>query len=400
MLSGFLLVAAYGCRQDVDPSTSLATEPDVGAAVSAPLKFRQISASNGGLSTCGVTTDDLGYCWGANNFGNLGDGTFQTRLIPAAVVGGLRFKEVREGVTHTCGLTTDGRAYCWGENNNGQLGNGTDGAPSLTPVAVAGGRRFTQIRVGFRHSCALTAAGVAFCWGDNGVGQLGTGTTTGPEDCAGLSCSTRPVRVPGSFVWTEIRPGGEHTCGLTNTQRAYCWGNNGFGQVGDGSIDNRSKPVAVAGNHLFKQVSAGGVHTCAVATDDRAFCWGRNRDGRVGGGSTTPRRRKPVAVTGGLKFSGVTAGTEHTCGVTTGNVAYCWGLNIYSQLGDGTQVNRSVPTRVAGGLRWDVVLAGWRHSCGIVVSTGAAYCWGENGAGQLGNGTTVNHPTPIAVVGP
>lgn len=394
LLAGFAFMVA-GCGEETQSPTSPAAEPEL-AVASAPLTFAQISAGN--LHVCGVTTTGKGYCWGANG-GNLGDGTGTDRHVPVAILGGLVFKEVRAGTTHSCGLTTAGKAYCWGRNDLGQLGTGNYPFGSSTPVAVAGGRIFTEIKVGFRHSCALTSGGVAFCWGENVHAQLGLGTTTGPEDCSGVSCSSRPVRVTGDLTFRSIRPGGEHTCGLTSTGKAYCWGENIYGQIGDGTIDVRLKPTAVSGGHVFRVLSAGGMHTCAVTTSDAAYCWGRNKDGRIGDGGISPRRRVPYAVTGGLKFSGVSAGTEHTCGVTTASVAYCWGSNVYAQLGDGTRTNRASPRKVAGGLFWKSVLAGWRVSCGIIGS-GRAYCWGENDFGAVGDGTTIPRLTPVAVAGP
>ncbi len=392
LLAGFGFIVA-GCGEEAQSPTGPAAEPELAASSTAPLTFAQISA--GSAHACGVTTAGKGYCWGRNSgSGNLGDGTGNDSPVPAAIVGGLVFKEVRAGISHSCGLTSDGHAYCWGQNDLGALGNGNR-TGSTTPVAVAGGHIFTEIKVGYRHSCALNSAGVAFCWGENVHAQLGLGTVAGPEDCSGVACSTRPVRVTGGLTFRLVRPGGEHTCGLTTAGKAYCWGNNIFGQIGDGTIDLRLRPTAVSGGHVFRVLSAGGMHTCAVTTTHAAYCWGLNKDGRIGDGGTSPRRRVPYAVTGGLKFSGVNAGVEHTCGVTTASVAYCWGSNVYAQLGDGTRTNRASPRKVAGGLFWKSVVAGWQLSCGIVGS-GRAYCWGE----QAGDGTTTPRLTPVPVAGP
>jgi alpha-tubulin suppressor-like RCC1 family protein len=386
-----LLIAAFGCGENAEPPS--APDSPALAATSSPPSFAQISAGNG--HSCGVTKEAVAYCWGGNGLGNLGDGTFTTRLAPAAVAGGLRFLEVRAGTSHTCGLTAGGQAYCWGDNSLGQLGDGTAPIGHQTPVEVAGGRRFTQIRVGFRHTCALTSSGAAFCWGENAHGQLGTGTSAGPEDSFGVACSIRPVRVAGGHVFRQIRPGGEHTCGLDEENRYFCWGNNLFGQLGDGTLTTRLKPVLVSGGLLFAQVSAGGMHTCGVTSQNHAWCWGRNATGQLGDGSTT-RRRQPTEVAGGLRFSGVSAGVEHSCGVTTTKRAYCWGSNAFAQLGDGTTTERHVPKAVAGGLLWDVVLAGWQPTCGLN-PVGTAFCWG---AGGVGDGTNMQRATPTAVAAP
>lgn len=384
-----LLVAALGCGEDAE-SPGASTGPDLAVVGAAP-PFSQISAGN--VHSCGVATDGLAYCWGLNSFGELGDGTAATRDAPVAVVGGHHFVQVRAGVSHTCGLTTDGLAYCWGQNDLGQLGDGKAPTGQGTPAAVAGGRRFTEILVGFRHTCAVTSAGVAFCWGENAHGQLGTGSNTGPQVCLGLACAIRPVRVAGEHVFRRIRPGGEHTCGLDVNHRYFCWGNNVFGQLGDGTRTTRLRPVPVVGGLTFVQVSAGGMHTCGVTSAHLAYCWGRNETGELGDGSAT-RRLRPIKVAGGLQFGGVSAGVGHSCGVTTGKRAYCWGSNQFAQLGDGTTTDRHVPTAVKGGLFWDAVIAGWQPTCGLV-SAGKAYCWGQNGVGD-GTGLQRATPTPVA----
>ena len=387
-----LLVVALGCRDNPESPTAPA-EPGLAIASLEAPTFNQISAGN--MHSCGVATAGLAYCWGVNSFGELGDGTGATRNAPAPVAGGLHFVQVRAGTTHSCGLTTEGKAYCWGQNDLGQLGDGTTPTGHPAPVAVAGDRRFIQILVGFRHTCALTSSGVAFCWGENAHGQLGVGDSTGPQICGGVPCSIRPVRVADGHVFRQVRPGGEHTCGLDDQHRYFCWGNNVFGQIGDGTRTTRVKPVAVAGGLQFVQVSAGGMHTCGVTSAHLAYCWGRNATGQLGDGSTT-RRVRPTKVGGGLAFGGVSAGTEHSCGVTTTKRAYCWGSNQFSQLGDGTSTDRHLPTEVKGGLFWDSILAGWQPTCGLVPS-GKAYCWGGSG---VGDGTGQQRSTPTAVAAP
>ena len=178
-----------------------------------------------------------------------------------AVVGGLQFVQVHAGVTQLlCGLTTAGLAYCWGDNLYGQLGDGDLHHAGTTlrsrSPGLASSRRSG---VGFRHSCGLTGAGVAFCWGENAHGELGIGTNTGPQDRNGVPCAVRPVRVAGGHVLRQIVPGGEHTCGLDSDHRYFCWGNNPFGGLGDGTRTTRLTPVRVSGGLLFSQVRRGCV---------------------------------------------------------------------------------------------------------------------------------------------
>jgi alpha-tubulin suppressor-like RCC1 family protein len=203
------------------------------------LQWRQLSG--GGGQTCGVTTDDRAYCWGGNGNGELGDGTHVDRLQPTAVAGGLRFRQIEAGYNHTCGVTTADRAFCWGYGGAGNLGDGTTPLSRPTPSAVAGERRFNHVNAGLSHTCGVTLAGRGFCWGGNGSGQLGDGTTTQ---------RSTPRALGTALDLAQVSTGGFHSCGVTTSHRAYCWGNNIRGQIGDGTNDpsgnGRLLPVPVA----------------------------------------------------------------------------------------------------------------------------------------------------------
>jgi alpha-tubulin suppressor-like RCC1 family protein len=308
------------------------------------------------------------------------------------VAGGLSFRQVSAGLEHACGITTDDRAYCWGNNNKGQLGTGTTNR-SGTPVPVAGGLRFRQITTGFQHTCAIKPNNVAFCWGENSGGQLGDGTTTR---------HLTPTRVAGGHLFTLIDAGNYHTCALDTGAHVWCWGPNFDGQVGDGTTTDRLRPVLIRGDRTWQHVGAGATHTCAVTTTKAAYCWGANRFGQVGNGEAGFGRRqlRPFAVLGGISFSTVASGGQHTCGLGTNSRAYCWGHNAFGEVGDGTSGNiRKAPVAVVGGKFFSMVTTGATHSCGVALG-GRAFCWGENNAGQLGNGTNDNSSRPVAVVDP
>lgn len=395
ILAVALLLGLVGCQEDAESPTAPGSDAALvtGAATAGVLWFRQITA--GSFHTCGVTTDDRAYCWGQNSSGELGDGTGTSSSTPVVVAGGLRFVQVSAGSYYTCGLTTDDRAYCWGENISGKLGDGT-AINRLSPAAVRGGHRFRQVDAGGSHSCGVTTANEALCWGYNRYGQLGDGST--------FHRRQRPVLVAGGHHFIRVTAGLIHTCGLTLAHRAYCWGNGDDGRIGDGKTFQRRTPTRVVGAGAFnvRQLVAGGSHSCSVTTDDMAFCWGNNTFGQIGDGSTT-NRVASTAVTGGIGFSGVSPGEDHTCGVTPGSLAYCWGRGYYGQLGNGLNgddANRLTPTAVTGDLYFNTVSSGRTHTCGVTTG-GRAYCWGGNTAGQLGNGTTsFSRPEPVAVVGP
>lgn len=279
--------------------------------------------------TCALNGAGDGYCWGANISGSLGTATPESRSVPGLVVGGFTFDRIHGGSSHSCALrASNGAAYCWGGNWNGMIGTGsTTPLEIYQPVAVTGGRAYTRMSVGFNHTCALTSGGAAYCWGENFNGQLGNGSTG--------TISATPVLVQGGVEFSEISAGDSHTCALTSAGDAYCWGNNASGQLGDGSLTTRSTPVAVsAGGVTFASIHAGGSHTCARTTADVAYCWGENADGQLGTG-TTVQRRLPGIVTGGHTFNHLTAGRDHTCGIDAAGRAHCWGRIGFGKLGNG-----------------------------------------------------------------
>jgi alpha-tubulin suppressor-like RCC1 family protein len=405
LLALSVLAATLGCRDDAgSPTEPAPTSSQANVSAATALAFWQVSG--GGNHTCGVTTDNLAYCWGWNQFGQLGDGTntgperctgavgpFPCSTRPVLVAGGHSFRRMSAGYYHTCAVTTDSRAYCWGENGQGQLGDGTI-SQRLAPVAVAGGHQFRLVEAGSGFTCGVTTDNRAYCWGSNQHGQLGDGT---------LTARPRPVLVLGGLQFSQVSAGQDHSCGVTAANRAYCWGSNQYGQVGDSTeAVRRLKPSRVARSHQFRQVDAGAYHSCAVTTTERAFCWGSGREGQLGNGKTY-LSFWPRAVAGGLYFQRVSAGLFHTCGETTDDRAYCWGANSFGQVGDGSQnTTRLKPVAVAGGLIFSQVSVGSWHSCGKT-SAGVAYCWGYDFFAALGDGNSGYGAvglTPVPVLGP
>ena len=393
---------ALGCGTESDSPTEPATPPSLATATAA-LVFRQISA--GFNHSCGVTTDNRAYCWGSDSAGQLGDGLTTDRGRPTLVAGGLRFLEVYAGYAHSCGITTTNRAYCWGGNATGQLGDGTT-ADRHQPVAVANGS-FVQIRAGYRHTCAVNASNVAFCWGDNTWGQLGDNSKTR---------RLKPVRVAGGLTFLRLTTGAMHSCGIGTDRHGYCWGHNGHGELGDGTVATRLKPAAVLGGRSWRQIWAGTTllpkftasHTCGITTDKHPFCWGDNRHGQLGAGSFVIQARAPFVVSGGLTFTSISAGLVHSCATTTSDLwstkahAYCWGNSANSQIGNGASEGTFyTPTGVTpAGLPLTQVAAGAFHTCALT-DAGQAYCWGNDGHGQLGNaGANASSASPVAVAGP
>ena len=319
-------------------------------------------------------------------------GTAQVAVAPApgAVPA---FASTAAGEAHSCGLSTTGAAFCWGANRFGQLGT-ADTTASITPRAVAGGHTFTSLDAAGFVTCGLTAGGQALCWGINDLGQHGNGTQTG---------SSQPVPVAGGHTFASLSVGWGVVCGVTREGAGYCWGNNGNGQLGTTTSETCTRgteviacsrtPAAVSGGHTFRSVQAGFWTVCGVTTADAALCWGNNNYGQIGNGTSSFAggnivNPAPVPVAGGLAFATVEPGAVHTCGVATSGAAYCWGANFAGELGAGNATMSTSPVAVLGGLAFaslrlnneNTVLA---HTCGVTTS-GALYCWGSNSGGQLG----------------
>ena len=315
------------------------------------------------------------------------------------------------GSGHTCVVATAGGLKCWGQNGNGQLGDGTSGLGnfSSTPVDVVGlSRGVATVSAGFRHTCALTTAGGLKCWGDNRKGQLGDGTQTErntPVDVCAMG-ATRPCTAANNNILTGVAAVSAgafgHTCAVTTTGGVLCWGDNGSGQLGDGNLLFRLRltPVDVVGLSGVGAVSAGGAYSCALTGGLK--CWGFNSSGQLGDGTTTSRAT-PVDVVGLTSgVTGVAAGFGHTCALTTESALKCWGDNRWGGLGDGTSGSgnfSSTPVDVVG-LSSGVagVSAAVRYSCAMTAA-GGVKCWGDNDNGQLGDGTFTNRTTPVDVTG-
>jgi hypothetical protein len=284
---------------------------------------------------CGLDASGTASCWGANQGGQLGDGSRSDRSSPVPVRTDHRFSALTAGAAHTCGLAGGGVPVCWGQNLSGQLGDGSR-TDARFPRAVGGGLEYRTLVAGWNHTCGLSTSGNAFCWGQNSDGQLGDGSRID---------RLVPVLVRGAIE--SLAAGNAHTCGISGDQ-VLCWGNNREGQLGNGSTEGSPQPVPVQGLPAAAiQIVAGAVHTCVLVADGSAYCWGQNLYGQLGDGSTT-HRSTAVAVTSDLRFRSIRAGGALTCGVATDGTEYCWGFNQNGQLGDGTRESRSSPTAVGG----------------------------------------------------
>jgi alpha-tubulin suppressor-like RCC1 family protein len=370
----------------------------------APLVFSTVSAGSG--HTCALTIAGAAYCWGKLGYDHSSE-TPIVSVVPVPVGGGFTFTRLSAGVGETCALEVSGVAYCW------------DGFHRQQPSAVSGGINFTSISTTGEHTCGLAASGSAFCWGAGFYGALGADTAITlcwrdwPEWC------DDPLRVVSGTPFSSVSAGSRFSCGIKTDGNAYCWGENRWGQLGvglssgpricEGDIDwlldvprvsCSLLPVRVTGGIAFREVHTYERSACGLVADGRAYCWGMNWQGELGTGTTTGPETcsqtltdgsieaaacstGPAPVAGGLQFVRLASGrSHHTCGLTAAGAAYCWGPNEYGALGDGTLESRPRPALVSAGLRFTSISTASSQTCAIA-QEGTLYCWGT---GYLGDG--------------
>ena len=348
--------------------------------------------STGGQFTCAVSGTHEAWCWGDDRVGEKGDRTTSIFTQPYALTElGTGANHVSAGTAHTC-AGYDGSAVCWGGNDYGQLGSDSMMA-SQSPVTVSGlSGNVTMTASGRNHTCGMENGGVK-CWGNNAEGQLGDGTYEERHT---------PVQVTGLTSGVQsITAGAWHTCALLSTGAMKCWGENENGQLGDSSNSVRTTPQDVTGMTTgVHAIGAGYEHTCAVLDTGAAKCWGKNEFGQLGDGSTG-NSNAPVQVSGLPEgVNAVSLGGNHSCALISEGGVKCWGSNAFGQLGDGTTDDKHAPdswvTDMDSGAT--AITSGYHHTCALLF--GAMKCWGENGVGQLGIGTTTEmETTPVDVTG-
>ena len=338
----------------------------------------------------------------------------------------IAFASVATGLEFSCATARSGAVYCWGQGAQGQLGI-EPARVRRRPSLVTLPDPVTEVSAGIRAACVLTVARLALCWGTLtrflslppvfdpetvfptptalfGADPVLHAMAGGGEMCAlqdhGLvSCATYYDEKPGlwlqDFTLAEISLGWTHECWLTTEQTVFCDGDNGYGQLGNGTTHSTIESgeiTQVVGGLAFTAVTTGLNSTCGLVAT-RAYCWGWNAQGGLGIGSYD-EVYVPTAVLGDLQFSQLEAGYYHTCGLALDGMAYCWGDNRAGQLGDGTRTQRNVPVPVQGGLSFRTLSASADHTCGITVDD-VLYCWGGHRFGQLGDGSTASAPYPI-----
>ena len=370
-------VACWGSNGSGESAISFGSLPEPTIAIAA-----------GTQHTCAVGISGAVRCSGSNADGQLGVGGSPFRIAPVAVVGlDASVVQVVAGSSYSCALNAAGGVLCWGGAT--RVDNSRD--PLLLPAPVPGlSSGVASLAAGSGHACALTIAGGVRCWGGNGAGQLGNGLVEStsravPVDVIGL----------GSGV-VAITAGGTHTCALTAGGGVKCWGSNASGQIGDGTIaPSRTVPVDVVGLPTgVAAVSAGGSHTCAITVDGTVRCWGANTWGQLGDGTTTAKPVPQLVLAGGVRA--IAAAGSHTCAILASGSVRCWGANYLGQLGTSSVSNTSAG-EVIGITNATAIAAGYDQTC-VLTAIGQMQCWGNTGALF---GTTPFGPrgVPLTIVG-
>jgi alpha-tubulin suppressor-like RCC1 family protein len=369
-----------------------------------------VSIGVAGTSACLVEGGGGVQCWGNNTVHQLGNDSPRTSCsmlgtscsivpIPVTTIDGAAAVAVGGGTS--CALVSGGAVECWGFNQTGQLGNGNASLYSTAVPQKVAGLSATSVSVGMSSACAVTAEGAVQCWGSNALGLLGS--DTGRSVCGSAPCSPSPIALTSLGTGIKaVSVGWTSACAVTAESAVKCWGSNSYGQLGVAppNVTSSTAPLEVAGVHGVSSVSVGANFACALTVGGEVDCWGDNGKGQLGGGSLDPTSPTPIQVSGlSSGVVAISAGGASACALQTGGGVVCWGANNVGQLGDGSKTLRRVPVQVIGlgsGVR--AISAGTATVCALMLD-GGVRCWGDNADGELGNGTVSVSATPVVVKG-
>ena len=387
-----LLLAAAACLEPTRPRSGVPTLDDTGSD-------GYFAVSAGWEHTCALAADSTAWCWGSNEFSQLGvtdDGTtcarddrdIACRVRPVPVGGGMKFRRIAAGGVHTCAIALDERVWCWGDNLRGSLG---DPAPrrSEFPIPALTTARFSDVVAGAEHTCGLRLDGVAMCWGANEYGQVGIGS--------GAASVAVPTALTGALSFASLSAGGARTCGRLADGLPYCWGRTWVTRFGGQDVvRSQALPARVQSTLLFRVLAGGSGTTCGITLDSNAYCWESNAAGTIGDGSVSGSLT-PQPVSGGIPFVTLASAERHSCGLAVGGAVHCWGTGSLGELGVSPVLLVSTcgqdrepcstePVKVSGYRSFTGLSVGQgKHSCALT-RPGNVYCWGAGGMGQRGDG--------------
>ncbi|WP_340598786.1 RCC1 domain-containing protein [Bdellovibrio sp. GT3] len=436
--------------------TTTAVDPPAASSSATNVSKFSINWNFSGQShACALSTTGAVSCWGANNYGYLGDNSTTTRTSPTPVNGSATYTDIIVGASTACAIVDNGSINCWGSNSNNSsnisfgwllgIGDSLLTTTALVPTPISDSATYSQVSSG-ESTCGVTTAGRVKCWGeidflgigdDTGIsrwapseadkgqkykfvsmGGFGCGITTSDQlkcwgknvDDSGVYWSIgddtklyrpSPVMLDRGQTYSKVAVGKNHACGITTDGTLKCWGRNHNGQLGTGTSGaswDKITPFIIDGSNRYTDVTAGNNHTCAITVANDLKCWGDSGFGQVGHGFVTSAVAIPTIITSGTKYISVKAGSSHTCAITQSNDMYCWGYNSYNEIGDGTSTQRTSPTLVSGGLKFTHAATssafGSAASCGLATDQ-KVYCWGSHFHATNGTGSNRTTPTEI-----
>ncbi len=372
---------------DSDPR-AVAPPAEAASADTVLPPFKEITA--GRQFTCALDEDGTAWCWGANTRGQLGLGDTLDRFVPTRLQQSVPFVGLVAGESHVCATDATGALHCWGDNANFALGDTLVRIQARPRTAAVSGTRV--VAAGRNVTCVIDRTRRTSCWGSDQHGERGDGADS-------LGATATPQTVSTSVAFDSVVIGRMHACALDGSGAAWCWGDGGA--LGDGAVQDRDAPVPVLGDRKYTLLAAGESVSCGLAQDSLAFCWGIAFDGQLGAGDPArPNGFAPVAVAGAQRFTAITAGRHRVCALDAAGAAWCWGSNYNGGLGNNSGVSSAAPVRVQGTRSYTAIAAGDFHTCALD-RQGEAWCWGQNAdarsGGALGDGTVRSRSVPTRV---
>lgn len=385
LTSGDLYYVKVSAHDNAGNTSSIVQSSTWTASFVTPPDYTDLAL--GEAHTCAIRPNGEIRCWGDGSYYQLGDGVSTTPQPSSVLVSNANiWTQVSSSSNTTCAINSSNDSYCWGYGLEGHIGNGTNSPTIALPTIVSGALTWGKISSGPQHTCGITSANQAYCWGDNTEGDLGTGDNN-PQNV--------PTLVSTGTLFSDIGTGWDFSCGLSTTGDIHCWGDSTYGQLGNGTLSGTSNvPVLASGSYTFIKMGVGRTHVCAIDTNGFLYCWGKGVNGALGkGDSTTYATPQLISNTG--TWTEISSGNEFSCGIDNGAL-YCWGLNTYGQVGDNTFSTKTAPLLIDGGTNYLKVRLGFEHACGIT-TTNDLRCWGRNASYQVGDGTFTDQVIPTSV---
>ena len=336
----------------------------------------------------GIKDDGTLWGWGSNGSGFFLTGDYTSRAIPTKIGTATNWKEFSIGSNHALALKTDGTLWAWGSNGWGTIGDGTT-TDRPNPTQIGAGSTWTKIFAVQTYSLALKDDGTLWAWGRNNSGELGIGSTAGQVNS--------PTQVGTSNSWRTFVGNYSHVLAIKTDSTLWAWGNNGFGQLGDGTNIQKNIPTQVGADSSWISLSesAGAEFSLAIKANGTLWGWGYNSYGQLGNGTASGSAiSNPTQVGTATDWQKVSTGSDHTLAIKTNGTLWAWGGNYVGQLGDGTTIQKTVPTQIGTATNWQKIATGQGHSLALKTDS-TCWAWGFNGFGELGDGTQDDSYIPI-----